>query len=204
MLKAFNFFLCLPMRWDDESEMWFKTFCILIRSQAFVSDWILRLVSAKYKVTHCIMLTVAKSTGLLESSAAEAALWQFGIRLQWLACWKDLAGRLELCQLRPQGNWQTRFCIKGTHTHARAFNGALSGTTQVSQYHKGKTNLDFTGARDSEWQWHQLGHMQVCTSTTPAPHHSVFYRPDALPAAQPTASKHWRYIGRFIILMWCD
>jgi len=29
---------------------------------------------------------------------------------------------------------------------------------------KGKANLDFTEARDSEWQWHQLGHMQVCTS----------------------------------------
>jgi len=29
--------------------------------------------------------------------------------------------------------------------------------------------------------------------TTPAPNHSVFYRPDALPAAQPTASKHWRH-----------
>jgi len=26
--------------------------------------------------------------------------------------------------------------------------------------------------------------------TMPAPYHSVFYRPDALPAAQPTASKH--------------
>ena len=36
--------------------------------------------------------------------------------------------------------------------------------TQVSQYQKGKTNLDFNKARDSEWQWHQLGHMQVCTS----------------------------------------
>jgi len=42
-------------------------------------------------------------------------------------------------------------------------------------------------------------HWAVCKSalrsrqiTTPAPHHSVFYRPDALPAAQPTASKHWR------------
>jgi len=34
----------------------------------------------------------------------------------------------------------------------------------VSQYHEGKTNLDFTEAGDSEWQWHQLGHMQVCTS----------------------------------------
>ena len=30
-------------------------------------------------------------------------------------------------------------------------------------------------------------------TTTPAPHHSVLYRPDALPANQPTASKHWRY-----------
>jgi len=33
----------------------------------------------------------------------------------------------------------------------------------VSGYQKGKTNVDFTEARDSVWQWHQLGHMQVCT-----------------------------------------
>jgi len=33
----------------------------------------------------------------------------------------------------------------------------------VGRYQKGKTNLGFTEARDSEWQWHQLGHMQVCT-----------------------------------------
>ena len=50
-----------------------------------------------------------------------------------------------------------------THKHTLPFNGHFSGTTQVSRYHKGKTNLDFTEARDSEWQWHQLGHMQVCT-----------------------------------------
>jgi len=40
----------------------------------------------------------------------------------------------------------------------------LSKTAWVSRYQIGKTNLDFTEARDSEWQWHQLGHMQVCTS----------------------------------------
>jgi len=34
----------------------------------------------------------------------------------------------------------------------------------VRRYQKGKTNLDFTEATDSEWQWHQLGHMQVCTA----------------------------------------
>jgi len=58
----------------------------------------------------------------------------------------------------------------------------------VSRYQKGKTNLDFTEARDSEWQWHPLGHMQVCTllqtdnhaSTPPL---SFFYSPGALPAA---------------------
>jgi len=50
------------------------------------------------------------------------------------------------------------------HTHTLPFNGPLSRTTRVSQYQKCKTNLDFTEARDSEWQWHQLGHMQVCIS----------------------------------------
>ena len=51
-----------------------------------------------------------------------------------------------------------------THTHTHTFNGPLSRTTRVNRYQKGKTYLDFTEARDSEWQWHQLGHMQVCTS----------------------------------------
>jgi len=32
------------------------------------------------------------------------------------------------------------------------FNGPLSRTTRVGRYQKGKTNLDFTEARDSEWQ----------------------------------------------------
>ena len=50
------------------------------------------------------------------------------------------------------------------NTHTHPFNGPLSGTTRVSRYQKGKTNLDFTGARDSEWQWPQLGHVQVYTS----------------------------------------
>jgi len=50
-----------------------------------------------------------------------------------------------------------------THTHTHPFSGPLSVTTQVSRYQKGKTNRDFTGARDSGWQWHQLGHIQVCT-----------------------------------------
>jgi len=82
------------------------------------------------------------------------------------------------------------FILGNTHP----FNGPLSRTTQVSKYQKGNTDLDFTEARDSEWQWHQMGHMQVCTLLQSDNHTSTpplsFYRPDALPVAQPTASKH--------------
>jgi len=39
------------------------------------------------------------------------------------------------------------------HTHTHPFNSPLSRTTRVGRYQKGKTNLDFTEARDSEWQW---------------------------------------------------
>ena len=55
------------------------------------------------------------------------------------------------------------FFITYIHTHTR-LTAPFSGTTRVSRYQKGKTNLDFPEARDSEWQWHRLGHMQVCTS----------------------------------------
>ena len=58
-----------------------------------------------------------------------------------------------------------------THTHT--FNGPFSRTTRVGWYQKGKTNLDFTEARDSEWQWHQLGHMQVCILLQTDSHASI-------------------------------
>jgi len=53
---------------------------------------------------------------------------------------------------------------KQVSKYIHPFNGPLSRTTWLSQYQRSKTNLDFTKARDSEWQWHQLGHMLVCTS----------------------------------------
>jgi len=80
------------------------------------------------------------------------------------------------------------------HTHP--FNSPLSGTTRVSRYQKVKSiwillKQETVSGGGISWA--------VCKYaprsrqiTTPAPHHSVFYRPGALPAAQPTASKHWR------------
>ena len=71
------------------------------------------------------------------------------------------------------------------------FNSPLSGTTRVSRYQKGKTNLDFTEARDSEWQWHQLDHIQVCTSFQRDNHAStppVSFLQAGCPSCRPTNS----------------
>jgi len=80
---------------------------------------------------------------------------------------------------------------KTTNTRLHTFNGPLSGTTQVSRYQKGKTNLDFTEARDSEWQWHQLGRMQVCTSLQTDNHASTLplsFLQAGCPSCSPTNS----------------
>jgi len=80
-----------------------------------------------------------------------------------------------------------------THTHP--FNGPFSGTTRVSLYQKGQTNLDFTEARDSEWHWHQLGHMQVCISLQTDNHAStppLSFLQAGCPSCCPTNSHHHR------------
>jgi len=74
----------------------------------------------------------------------------------------------------------------------------------VRQYRNGKTNLDFTEARDSEWQWHQLGDMQVCTSlqtdsraSTPPLSFFTGWMPFLPPNQQHQSSegqKHWQQV----------
>ena len=61
----------------------------------------------------------------------------------------------------------------------------------MSWYQKGKTNLDFTEARDSGWQWHQLGHMQVCISLQTDNHTStppLSFLQAGCPSCRPTNS----------------
>jgi len=80
---------------------------------------------------------------------------------------------------------------KSTHTHT--FNGPFPGLPGSAGTRKVKPIwilLKQQTVSGSGISW------AVCKSAyrsreiaTPAPHHSVFYRPDALPAAQPTASK---------------
>ena len=61
----------------------------------------------------------------------------------------------------------------------------------MSRYQKGKTNLDIAEARDSEWQWHQLGRMQVCISLQTENHAStppLSFLHTGCPSCHPTDS----------------
>jgi len=99
-----------------------------------------------------------------------------------------------LTATQPTASKHWRHCIctrTHTQTHTHPFNGPFSGITQVSRYQKGKTNLDFTEARDSEWQWHQLGHMQVCTLLQTDNHAStppLCFLQAGCPSCRPTNS----------------
>jgi len=88
-----------------------------------------------------------------------------------------------------------------TTTTTTTFNGLFSRTTWVSRHQKGKAFWILLEQEMMGWQWHQLDHVQIiCTLLQRDNHASIsplsFYRPDALPATQPTASKHWRHMGK--------
>ena len=84
-----------------------------------------------------------------------------------------------------------------THTHTHTFNGPFLGLPRWAGTRKVKPIwilLKQQTVSGSGFSW------AICKSaprsiqiTMPATHHSFFYRPDALPAAQPTASKHWSH-----------
>ena len=147
----------------------------------------------------CIQFTERKSTYKLTTHPARHPVTHYTqCHKKWHRC--------RTLQLRRTSTdfhnfWQK--CRRHTHTHTHAhLTDLCPGLPGWAGTSKGKPNLDFTEARDSEWQWHQLGHMQVCTSLQTDNHANTppikfFYRPDVLPAAQPTVSKHWRQNGKW-------
>ena len=113
-------------------------------------------------------------------------------------------------------------CYKYTSsllTTLHTFNVPFSGTTTVSQYQKGKINVDFTEARTVSGSGISLA---VCKSapcprqiTMPAPHHSVFLQagcPSCCPTNSVRALKALHLVidnisstavWLFFVVMWC-
>ena len=83
---------------------------------------------------------------------------------------------------------------------------AFSRTTWVNRNQKGKPFWILLEQQTMGWQRHQLDHIQITCASLQTDNHAstsplTFYRLNALPAAQPTASKHWRYQTQQSILI---
>ena len=80
--------------------------------------------------------------------------------------------------------------VTHTHTHTRIM-AHCPGLPRWAGTGKVKTNLNFTEARGSEWQWHQLGHMQAGTSLQTDDHAStppLSFLQARCPSCRPTNS----------------
>ena len=96
--------------------------------------------------------------------------------------------------------------ITHTHTHTHTFNGPLSRTIRVHPWAGTRKEKPIWILQKQETVGSSGISWTICKAaphsrqiTMPAPHHSVFCRPDALPAAQPTASKHCAKINNKFI-----
>ena len=95
------------------------------------------------------------------------------------------------CQSRPATPLLAR-----THTELSTENCHRDNHTRLTALCPGLPR--WAGTRKVKAIWILLKRETVSDNgiswakTTPAPHHSVFYRPDVLPATQPTTSKHGR------------
>ena len=84
-----------------------------------------------------------------------ASIASRGKKLILVAC--QLLDSIQVHRQKRGGQKRADICAQtttrdnNTHTHT-PFNGPFSRSTRVSRYQKGKTNLDFNEARDSEWQ----------------------------------------------------
>ena len=120
-------------------------------------------------------------------------LWQ----AQYLQCLTLLAVRQQVhpaCK-KLSGEvlalWDRASALRGVlaiHTHP--FNGPFSGTTWVSRYQKGKP-IWILLKQETEWQWHQLGRMQICTSLQTDNHAStrpLSFLKAGCPSCRPTNS----------------
>ena len=149
--------------------------------------------------------------------------WVMFLWLQLFLCPWHLYAWCLLSSLSDQRFWQNSYSVNwNTHatvlpplykshfvswhpsyTHTHPFNGPFPGPPRWAGTRKVKPIwilLKQETVSGSGINW------AICKSayhsrqiTTPAPHHSVFYRLDALPATEPTVSKHWRHMTVILV-----
>jgi len=105
-------------------------------------------------------------------------------------------------EMKPATKFNTLNILRCTEKNSSNFQ--LTAALKLSEQFLGITTVSFVFNKKTFWILLKQETMRgsgiswaICKSaphsrqiTTPAPQHSVFHRPDTLPATQPTVSKH--------------
>ena len=172
-------FVCITAWWEFFFLIWRFTSCCYRNSFCRFSVW------------NKFPLQVVRLTDF-GRKCNEGKINKTLLRIERSHWWWISALRASL-KLRPYGTIQ--------HTYTCAFNGPFLGLPGWAGTRKVKPIrilLKQETVSGSGISW------AVCKSalcsrqkTMPAAHHSDFYRPDALPATQPTVSMHWRQMALY-------
>ena len=127
---------------------------------------------------------------------SSASSWMH-LSLSSMSTGSGAAAALASSAPEPQTTLTTEWVVVLRPTHKHAFNGPFPGLPGWASTRKVKPIwilLKQETVSGSGISWAECKSApRSRQKTMPAPHHSDFYRPDALPAAQPTESKHWRF-----------
>jgi len=130
--------------------------------------------------------------GNYQPPVAHKPLNRFQWNLEYITCHQQgHAGSKTLHQQNPPViNWRCWLTQVDLYTYTRlmALCPGLPGWAGTTE------------ARDSEWQWHQLGHMQVCTSLQTDNHAStppLTFLQAGCPSCRLTMSMYWRQVDLY-------
>ena len=190
----------VPGSYNQSAFKWGKRWWGLGMASAWVGPHAKNLHLAPDRLPHQHLLTQFLQVGCSSWRSAHSVIALMAIYYQDLIPYNLIPCSLYLCF------WIALHCIAllcvvlltaantHTHTHLTALFPGLprwAGTRKVKPIWILLKQQTVSGSGIS---WAICKSAPCCRQiTTPAPHHSVFYRSDALPAAQPTASEHWRH-----------
>ena len=174
----------------------------LYLTQDFVWDWDIPVYELAYwdrRMDRLVYATLCWKAIQLSTEVRVVSFWILlhalpdCCHISW-TLWSVQASS-SVCFCSQTWNVYERSPVTHTHTHTRltALCLGLPGWADTRKVKPIWILLKQQTVSGSRIRW------AICKSaprsrqiTMPVPHRSVFYRPDALPAAQPTASKHWR------------
>ena len=127
----------------------------------------------RWVVSHQVRRTTIPTRRVLQGTTLEQSRLLCSVAKNWVCFCCGYMLKVKLAS-HPSDFQHTTTTTTTTTLRPPGLYPGLHGWAGTRKVKSGRYNQSgLTGARDSEWQWHQLGHMQICTSSQTHNHASI-------------------------------